>query len=102
MEDCEESHVVVGFRHCCAPLFEECPQHHRHKRDPGVTPETCGAIGKRAQVILVWVRALGGGNASHPLELGVTRFRPRALDGSWCPHSRMLKNTSIGGVSKKL
>ena len=44
---------------CRAPLLEECPQHHAHKGDPGVTPRTCGAIGERAQVILVWVRALG-------------------------------------------
>ena len=53
-------------------------QHHGHKGDPGVTPGTCGSIGERAQVILVWVRALGRGNASHPQELGVTRVRPRA------------------------
>ena len=39
------------------PLYEECPKHHGHKGDPGVTPGTCGAIGERAQVILVWVRA---------------------------------------------
>ena len=65
-------------------------------------PTTCGTIGKRAQVILVWVRAPGRGNASHPYELGVTRVRPRALDGSWRSDSRMLKNTSIGDVSKKL
>ena len=63
---------------------------------------TCGAIGEGAQVILVWVRALGQGNASHPQELGVTRVRPRALDGSWRPDSKMLKNTSIKDVSKKL
>ena len=45
------------FREVChAPLLEECPQHHGHKGDPGVTPGTCGAIGERAQVILVWVR----------------------------------------------
>jgi hypothetical protein len=44
---------------CCAPLYEECPQHHGHKGDPGVTPETFGAIGKRDQVILMWVRAPG-------------------------------------------
>ena len=44
-------------KECHAPLLEECPQHHGHKKDPGVTPETCGAIGERAQVILVWVRA---------------------------------------------
>ena len=39
--------------HCRAPLLEECPQHHGHKGDPGVTPGTCGTIGERAQVILV-------------------------------------------------
>ena len=44
---------------CRAPLLEECPQHHGHKGDPRVTPGTCGAIGERAQVILVWVRAPG-------------------------------------------
>ena len=45
---------------CCrAPLLKECPQHHGHKGDPGVTPGTCGAIGERAQVILVCVRAPG-------------------------------------------
>jgi hypothetical protein len=27
--------------------------------------ETCGVVGEKAQVILVWVRALGVGNASH-------------------------------------
>ena len=48
-----------GRGECRAPLLEECPQHHGHKGDPGVTPETCGAIGERAQVILVWVRAPG-------------------------------------------
>ena len=52
-------------------LYEECPQHHGHKGDPEVTPRTCGAIGE----ILVWVRAVGIGNPSHPLRLGVTRVR---------------------------
>ena len=87
--------------YCRAPLLEECSQHHGHMGDPGVTPKTCGAIGERAQVILVWMRAPGGGNASHPQELGVMRIRPRALDGSWHPDSRVLKNTSIRVVSKK-
>ena len=65
-------------------------------------PGTCVAIGERAQVILVWVRAPGRGNAFHLQELGITRVRPKALDGLWRPDSRMLKNTSIEGVSKKL
>ena len=87
---------------CLAPLVEECPQHHGHKGDLGVTPKTCGAIDERAQVILVWVRAAGHGNTSHPQELGVTRVTPKALNGLWHSDSRMLKNTSIGGVNKKL
>ena len=44
---------------CRTPLLEECPQHHGHKGDPRVTLGTCGAIGERAQMILVWVRAPG-------------------------------------------
>jgi hypothetical protein len=51
---------------CRAPLYKGCPKHHGHKGDPGVTPGTCGAGGEKAQVILVWVRAPGIGNASHP------------------------------------
>ena len=45
---------------------------------PGVTPGTCGDIGEMAQVILVWVRALGIGDASHPRRPGVMRVRPWA------------------------
>ena len=33
--------------------------------NPGVTPETCGAIGERAQVVVVWVRAPGIGTRKH-------------------------------------
>ena len=43
--------------HYRTPLHEQCPKHHGHKGDPTVTPITCGAVGERAQVILVWVRA---------------------------------------------
>jgi hypothetical protein len=53
-----------------------CLKHHGHKGDPRVTPGTCGAGGEKAQVILVWVRAPGVGNASHPRGLGVMRIRP--------------------------
>ena len=53
--------LEVVFKICCAPLHKDCPNHHGHKGDFGVTPGTCGAVGERAQVILVWVwaRALG-------------------------------------------
>ena len=57
-----------GGGECRAPLLEECPQHHGHKGDPGVTPGTCGAIGERAQVILVWVRAPGRWECLPPTE----------------------------------
>ena len=57
-----------GGGECCAPLLEECPQHHRHKRNPGVMPGTCGTIGERAQVILVWVRAPGHWERLPPTE----------------------------------
>ena len=40
-------------------FHEKCPQHHGHKGDPRVTPGTCGAIGERDQMILMWVRAPG-------------------------------------------
>jgi hypothetical protein len=35
-------------------------------KDLGVTPEICGTVGEMAQVILVWVKAPGIGNFSHP------------------------------------
>ena len=57
-----------GNDKCRAPLLEECPQHHGHKGDPGVTPGTCGAIGERAQVILMWVRAPGRWERLPPTE----------------------------------
>ena len=38
---------------CLAPLKKKCPKHHGHKGDPEVTPETCGADGEKASVILV-------------------------------------------------
>ena len=41
------------------PLLKECLQHHGHKGDPGVMSGIYCAIGERAQVILVWVRAPG-------------------------------------------
>ena len=38
-------------------------KHHGYKGDPAVTPGSCSAVGERAQVILVWVRASDVGNA---------------------------------------
>ena len=52
-DDSGQISETVLQRKCRAPLLEECPQHHGHKGDPGVTPGTCGTIGERAQVILV-------------------------------------------------
>jgi hypothetical protein len=59
--------------HCRAPFYKECPKHHGHKGDPGVIPETCGVDAEKAQVMLMWVRALGIANASHPQGLRVMR-----------------------------
>jgi hypothetical protein len=67
---------MIGATMCRAPLHKGCPKHQGHKGDPGVTPGTCGADGEKAQVILVWVKAPGVGNASHPWRLGVMRVRP--------------------------
>ena len=68
--------VVVGSNSGTKSVAHECPKHHGHKGDPRVTPRTFGAIGERVQVILVWARAPGVGNASHPQRLGCTRIRP--------------------------
>ena len=84
---------------CRAPLQKGCPTHHGHKGDLRMTPGTCGAGGEKAQVILVWVRTLGVGNASHPPRLGFMRVRPWAMHSSWHEDFKMLKNTSFGGVS---
>ena len=51
--------TLFGGDECCVPLHEEFMQHHGHKGDSGVTPGTCGAIGERDQVILMWVKAPG-------------------------------------------
>ena len=61
------SEESIGI-YCRAPLLEECLQHHGHKGDPGVMPGTCGAIGERAQGILVWVRAPGRWERLPPME----------------------------------
>jgi hypothetical protein len=43
----------------CGPFREKCLKHHGRKGYPGVTPETYGDICEKAQVILMWVRAMG-------------------------------------------
>ena len=61
-----QARVEVLPQRCCVPLHEKFPQHHVHKEEPEVIPGTCGAVGKRAQVILVWFKAPGVDKASHP------------------------------------
>ena len=58
IESDKSKYSYHSFIKCCAPLLKNSPQHHGHKGDSGVTLRTCGAIGKRAQMILVWVKAL--------------------------------------------
>jgi hypothetical protein len=55
-----------------------------------VTSTICGEGGKRAKVILVWVRAQGIGIASHPKRLQIMKVRPSAMPSSWRANSRML------------
>ena len=71
------------YADCRAPLLEECPQHHGHKGDPGVTLGACGFIDERAQVILVWMRVLGRRERLPPTETRSHKGWPRALNGSW-------------------
>ena len=89
----------LSERLCRAPLYEEYAQHHEHKGDPGVTLGTCGVIGERAQVILVWVRTPSVENDSHPRRLWFTKVKPWAKSGLWRLDSKMSKITLIGGVS---
>ena len=70
-----------GGGECRAPLVEECPQHHGHKGDPGVTLGTCGAIGERTQVILVWVRAPRRWERLPPME--TRSHEDKALSIGW-------------------
>jgi hypothetical protein len=46
-----------------------------YKGDPGVTHETYSAVDERAQMVIVWLKARGVRNDSHPQRLGVTRVR---------------------------
>jgi hypothetical protein len=62
----ERIKVIDHIDACHVPLHEECPKHHGHKGDMGMTPGTCDAIGEKAQAILLWVRFPGVKNASHP------------------------------------
>ena len=61
---------------CCTPLHRECSKHHGPKGDSRVTLGTCGAVGERSQMILVWVKTPGVGNAFYPRRLGIIRVWP--------------------------
>ena len=54
------------------------------------------------QVILLWVRALGFGNASHSQKVGGMRVRPSGMSSLLRADFKMLKNTSIKGVNKEI
>ena len=73
-----------------------------HKVNPGVTRGTCGAIGERAQVILLWVRGPGSWECFLSTKTKSQKGKAMAHElcvayGIWI--LRMLKNTSIKGVS---
>ena len=92
-------YILLSARLVVAHLSMKDAQNTLSTRGPEVTPGTCGADGENAQMILVWVRAQDVENASHLQGLGVMRVRTWAMRSSWCDDFRMLKNTSIGGVS---
>ena len=72
----EKSIYIQLENNCRAPLHEDCPKHHGHKGDPGMTPGTCCAVGERAQVILVWARAPSVRNSSYPRRLRGMKVGP--------------------------
>ena len=51
---------------------------------------------------LMWVRASGVENASHPCRLGVMRVTPWALGSLWHPDFGMFKNSPIWGMSSEI
>jgi hypothetical protein len=51
--------IVTSLGRYRAPLHKECLQHHGHKENYEVTPGTCGTIGEKDQMILLWVRGSG-------------------------------------------
>jgi hypothetical protein len=87
-----------GEVECHAHLHEECLKHHGHRKSK-ITPGICGTVGERAQAIIMWVKALGIENTSHPQSSIVKKVRPCVLLSSWREDFRMLKHTSFGGVN---
>ena len=90
-----QGHIVCVYLGYHAPFHKECPKYHGHKRDPGMTPGTCGANGKNAQMIIVWKWTLGIGNTSLAQELGVMRVKPWAMRRSSRVDSKMLKTPHL-------
>ena len=86
----------------CVPTSKGVSEIPWTQRQLEVTPETCGVIGERTQVILVWVRAPYIGYASHPRREEVTHVGPQIMNSLWLLDSKMLKNTPIGGVNYKI
>ena len=72
-----------GGGECHAPLHMECPKHQGHKGNSAMILKTCGAVGERAQVILVWMKTWGVEYVFHPRKLGVMRVRPWTMCRSW-------------------
>jgi hypothetical protein len=60
---------------------------------------TCVAVGERNQMIIVWMRALGIGNTSHPQRQRVTKIRPSIMHNLLRETYEMVKITLMGGVS---
>lgn len=66
----------IWWGECYAPLHEYCTKYHSHNGDPKATPATCGVIGEKTQVMLMWVSVKGVGHPSHQWIVRFTRVRP--------------------------
>ena len=60
---------------------------------------TSSAISERAQVILVWMKALGVEIVSYLQRVGITRVRASTVNSLWHPNPKMPMNTPMGGLS---
>ena len=91
---------IIHHPICRTPLHEECPKHHEHKGDPGaIEHKDLWRHWWEGPSDPIVGEGPGVGNASHPQRPGVTSVTPWAMRSSWRANSRVLKNTSIGGVS---
>ena len=95
----DEGMDSIGGGECCAHLHGKYPQQHGHKGNTRVTLGFCDTVCEWAQMILMYVMALGFGNAFQLRRLRVMRMKLGLMRSFWRLDSRMIKYTTIRGVS---